>query len=192
MLAAAQGPSTVSSSMELEASGHRAHPTDAGDLLVSEIGFDLEYEYERGATTTESTEIVAEVRKAPAGFQVSLDPSHMQADVEPEGGGVSKELQVILVPRVDSGNASKVPAFGVVKVAAYADDNGNVESSSAEAQQLVPLRNASASEPSGGSSSLAATSAGASGTGAAPLAAIGLVSGLVGAVAGALSVRRFD
>lgn len=181
------------SSTTLEVMGYRAHATDTGDLLAVEVGFHLFYEYEEGAMASESTEIEAGVVEAPAGFAASLDPSHLKAAVRPEGGGVSEDLQVVLVPRQEAAeNGSKVPEFGLVKIEAYAEENGNVEWSSAEAQKLVPLRNASASDGGSGSSSVATANAGASGVGAAPLAATALLAAAVGAAVGALAVRRFD
>lgn len=183
---AAQPQATTSADLIVENADYRVRG-DNGTADAVAVSFELQYRYDRGAVATESTEIDVGLKDSPAHFAASLSKNSFDVDVDPEGGSESFETAVTLLPAQDEANGSEVADYGVVKLFAYAQENGNVESDEDQAQQIVPLRLGRADEASETDSG--AEAATASSSGPAP-AATGVVGGVLGAIVGALAATR--
>lgn len=193
--AQAQNLGVVPSELQIESGGYRTHVDEDGDIQAIEMAIHVEYDYDRGAVATDSTQIHLGIKEAPDGFVATLGKQVLEVPVDPRGGQESRQVHVTMLPSDQAAKEDSARAeFGIIKVIGHAQDNGNVQGSTSATQQLVPLKadqemgngTAEDAEPA------SASTAGAS-TGTAGAAAVGggLVGALAGVGAGALVGRRY-
>lgn len=199
-VATAQQSGIVPSKLRLDGGTYKAHHDETGEVHAIELRFVVEYEYEFGAIAPESTDIHIGVKMSPEGWAATPSTTHFQVPVSPEGRSYAEEFTVMVLPQGDvAEEGSKTAEFGVVKVFAHAEENGNVQGSSAESQQLIPLRldqdkgkAADAAGDEGADNASAGTAATAGGTVGASgaMLATGLLAAAAGAAVGFLVARR--
>lgn len=190
------GPGVVASDLRMEGGHYDVQNDTEGHVQAVQIRFHVQYRYETGALSTESTRIQLHLAHVPDGFVTTLDKTLLEVPVRPDGGQEVWEVTVTVLPDRDVADEESPRAeFGLVKVVAKAQANGNVRASQAEAQQLIPLRTDAGAGPgpvdAGGAAASTGSAAGAAaGIDAGALVATGLLAAVAGAGDGALLVRH--
>lgn len=195
--AGAQGPGIVPSKLQLHPDAYRVHNDTSGHVQAVELRFHLAYEYRQGALATDATDIRVGIAASPEGWAATASRTRIEVPVSPEGGHHAEEITVTVLPHGDvAEEGSRTAVFGIVKVFADAEENGNVQASSAEAQQLVPLRvdeggGAKDADADRSQAAASTSAAGSAPAGGALLVATAALSALAGAGAGVLLARRY-